>query len=126
VCVTHYQVLNQCVEFNKILYRGHSTEGNFDAIIFNPVASTIPNWQTFRLLRLMQNLHQLTCDHKILVTNEQLSVKLHLEKKKIRTWRAVECYKKHSFFMETTHERLQLLLDKVRYSETSWTYRLCL
>jgi hypothetical protein len=44
----------------------HAIEGDLDAIIFNSVASTIPVWWTFTLLRWIQNLHQLTRDHEIL------------------------------------------------------------
>jgi hypothetical protein len=46
--------------------RGHAIEDDLDAILFNPAASTIPKWRTFKLLRWMQNLYQLTWDHEIL------------------------------------------------------------
>jgi hypothetical protein len=39
---------------------------------FNIVASTIPKWRTFKLLRWMQNLNQSTCDHEILYTDTPL------------------------------------------------------
>jgi hypothetical protein len=37
--------------------QGHAIKGDLDTIIFNLVASAIPNWRTFRLLRWIQNLH---------------------------------------------------------------------
>jgi hypothetical protein len=39
------------------------------AMLLNPIASTIPKWRTFRLLRWMQNFHQSTLDHDILYTD---------------------------------------------------------
>jgi hypothetical protein len=44
-------------------------EDDLDAVLFNPVPSTIPKWQTFKLLRWMQNLHQSTSEHEILYTD---------------------------------------------------------
>jgi hypothetical protein len=35
-----------------------AVEGDLDAILRNPVTSTISKWQTFKLLRWMQNLNQ--------------------------------------------------------------------
>jgi len=42
---------------------------------FYPVASTIPKWRTFKLLRWMQNLHQSTWDHEILYADRSSKVK---------------------------------------------------
>jgi hypothetical protein len=50
--------------FHKIQNGDHATEDDLNAIIFNFVASTVPKWQTFILLRWMQNLHQSTWDHE--------------------------------------------------------------
>jgi hypothetical protein len=36
---------NKRVDFYEIRWRGNVMEGDFDAIIFHPVASTIPQWQ---------------------------------------------------------------------------------
>jgi hypothetical protein len=47
---------------------GHATEGDLDAILFNPVAS-IPKWRKSKLMRWIQNLHQSTWDHKGLFGN---------------------------------------------------------
>jgi hypothetical protein len=41
---------NQLVDFYEIQQGSHAVEGGVDAIIFNPVASTIPKWRTFKLL----------------------------------------------------------------------------
>jgi hypothetical protein len=51
------------VDFHEIQQGGHATEGDLDAIIFNPVASTIPKWWMFQLLIWMKKLHQSTWDH---------------------------------------------------------------
>jgi hypothetical protein len=63
--------------------RSHAIEVDLDAILSNPVASTSPKWRTFKLLRLMQDLHQSTCDHEIvcwqIFKDEQLSVRPFFE-----------------------------------------------
>jgi hypothetical protein len=41
--------LNQLVDFYEIQKEDHAIEGVIDAIIFNPVASTIPKWWTFKI-----------------------------------------------------------------------------
>jgi hypothetical protein len=33
----------------------YAIEDDLDVILFNPIASTIPKWQMFKLLRWMQN-----------------------------------------------------------------------
>jgi hypothetical protein len=38
--------LNQLVDFYDIQYGGHATDVDLVAILFNPVTSTIPKWQT--------------------------------------------------------------------------------
>jgi hypothetical protein len=42
--------------FHEIQQRGHAMEDDLDTIIFNPIASTILKWQTFKLLRQMHKL----------------------------------------------------------------------
>jgi hypothetical protein len=73
--VNHKQILNQLVDFYEIRHGGHAVEGDIDAVLLNPVTSTIPERRTFRLLRFMQNLQQPiqrkikfgnNCDHTIL------------------------------------------------------------
>jgi hypothetical protein len=44
--------------FYEIQQEGHATEGDLNATTFNPAASTIKKWWTFKLLIWMQNLHQ--------------------------------------------------------------------
>jgi hypothetical protein len=39
------------VDLDEILYGGDYIEDDLDFILFNPVASTISKWQTFKLLR---------------------------------------------------------------------------
>jgi hypothetical protein len=58
-----------CDYFYEIQQRGHVIEGDLGAIL-TFVASTISKWQTFRLMRWMQNLHQSTWDHIILYTDK--------------------------------------------------------
>jgi hypothetical protein len=79
--------LNQLIDFYEIQYGGHAIEGDLDAVLFNPVPSTIPKWQTFELLRWMQSLHQSTWEHEILYTDrsskdEQLLTRPFLSKTK--------------------------------------------
>jgi hypothetical protein len=77
--------LNQLVDFYE--NHGHAIEGDLEAVLFNPVSSTIPKWRTFKLLRWMQNLHRSTWEHEILYTDrsskkEQLLMRPFLPKKK--------------------------------------------
>jgi hypothetical protein len=51
------------VQFHEIQHGGHATEGEVDAVIFNLVASTVPKWKTFKLLRWTQNLYQSAREH---------------------------------------------------------------
>jgi hypothetical protein len=45
--------------YDEILYGGDDIEDGLDAMLFNPVASTISKWQTFKLLRWVQLLNRL-------------------------------------------------------------------
>jgi hypothetical protein len=65
VCPPPQITLNQVVDLYEIQLGGHAIEGDLDAVLFNPVPSTITKWRTFELLRWMQNLHQSTWDHEI-------------------------------------------------------------
>jgi hypothetical protein len=38
-------------------------EGDLNAAIFNPIASTISKWKMFKFLKWMQTLHQSAWDH---------------------------------------------------------------
>jgi hypothetical protein len=48
----------QLVDFHEILQGGRAIEGDFDAILFNHIASTILKCRRFKLLIWLQNLHQ--------------------------------------------------------------------
>jgi hypothetical protein len=47
------------VDLDGILYGSDGIEYYLDYILFNPVASTIPKWLTFKLLRWVQLLNRL-------------------------------------------------------------------
>jgi hypothetical protein len=47
------------VDLDEILYRGDDIEDDLDYILFNPTASTISKWRTFKVLRWAQLLNQL-------------------------------------------------------------------
>jgi hypothetical protein len=47
------------VDLDEILYGGDDIEDDFDSILFNPVASTMPKWRTFKLLTWVQLLNRL-------------------------------------------------------------------
>jgi hypothetical protein len=38
---------------------GDNIEGDLDSILLNPIASTIPKWRTFKLLRLGETFQQI-------------------------------------------------------------------
>jgi hypothetical protein len=52
------QLLNQLVDLDEILYGCDDVEGDLDAILFNPLASTIPKWWALKLLRWMHVLNK--------------------------------------------------------------------
>jgi hypothetical protein len=47
------------VDLDEILYGDDHIEGDLGSILLNPVASTIPKWLTFKLLRWVQHLTSL-------------------------------------------------------------------
>jgi hypothetical protein len=53
------QLLNRLVDLYEILYGDDDIEDDLDSILFNPVASTISKWLTFKLLRRLHPLNQL-------------------------------------------------------------------
>jgi hypothetical protein len=61
---------NWQIFFIKFIKRNQAIECY--VILFNPVSSTIQNWQTFRLLRWLQNLHQSAWNHDILDADRYL------------------------------------------------------
>jgi hypothetical protein len=46
--------LNQLVDLCEILYRDDDIEDVLNSSLFNAIASTIPKWRTFKLLRCVQ------------------------------------------------------------------------
>jgi hypothetical protein len=54
------------VDVDEILYGGDVTEDNLYSILHNPIASTIPKWQKFKLLRWVQIFNRLVDLDKIL------------------------------------------------------------
>jgi hypothetical protein len=47
------------VDLGEILYEDNDIEDDTDSIVINSVASTIPKWRTFELLRWAQLLNRL-------------------------------------------------------------------
>jgi hypothetical protein len=57
----------------EIHYGGHATEGDLDAVLFKPVALTIPKLRgRSDPLSWMQHLHHSTWDHEILYSDSSL------------------------------------------------------
>jgi hypothetical protein len=59
-------ILNQS-RVCKIQQEGYAIKNDLDAIIFNPIASTIPKWRALKPLKWMQNLLQSTSSHEVCV-----------------------------------------------------------
>jgi hypothetical protein len=59
-------------DLDEIWYRGGDIEDDFDAIPFNAVASTIPKWRTFKLLRWVQLLNRLEDLDEILYGGDRI------------------------------------------------------
>jgi hypothetical protein len=55
------QILNRLVDLDEILY-----EDDLDSMLFNPVASAISKWRTFKILRRVQFLNELVDVDEIL------------------------------------------------------------
>jgi hypothetical protein len=47
------------VDLDEILLGGDDIKGDLDSVLFNVVASTIPKWPAFNLLRWVQLLNRL-------------------------------------------------------------------
>jgi hypothetical protein len=62
--------MNRLMELDEILYGSDGIEYYLDYILFNPVASTIPNWRTYKLLRRMLLLNQLVDLDEILYEDD--------------------------------------------------------
>jgi hypothetical protein len=64
--------LNRLVDLDEILYGGDGIEYYLDYRLFNPVASTIPKWRTFKLLRCVQLLNRLVDLDEILYGGDDI------------------------------------------------------
>jgi hypothetical protein len=60
------QLLNRLVDLDEILYGDDDIDDDLDSMHFNPVASTISKWRTFKLLRRVYLLNRLVDLDKIL------------------------------------------------------------
>jgi hypothetical protein len=60
------------VDLNEILYGGDDIEDDLDSILFIAVASTIPKWRTFKLLRWEQLLNRLVDLDEILYGGDDI------------------------------------------------------
>jgi hypothetical protein len=60
------------VGLDEILYGGDGIEYYLDSMLFNPIASTIPKWQTFKLLRWVLLLNQLVDLNEILYGGDDI------------------------------------------------------
>jgi hypothetical protein len=58
--------LNRLVDLDEILYGGDGIEDDFDYILFNPVASTIPKCRPLKLLKWAQLLNRMVDFDEIL------------------------------------------------------------
>jgi hypothetical protein len=57
------------MDLDEILYE-HDIEDNLDSVLFNTVASTIPKWQTFKLLKCVKFLNVLVDLDEILYAGD--------------------------------------------------------
>jgi hypothetical protein len=69
------------------LYGGDGIEYYLDYILFNPVASTIPKWQTFKLLRWALLLNRLVDLDEIFYENDLDSILFNPIASTIPKWR---------------------------------------
>jgi hypothetical protein len=60
------------VDLDEMLYGRDDIENYLDSIIFNPVASIIPNWRTFELLRWVNFLNRLVDLDEILYGGDSI------------------------------------------------------
>jgi hypothetical protein len=60
------------VDLDGILYGGDDIEDEFDSILFNPVASIISKWRTFKLLMWAQVLNRLVDLDVILYEDDEI------------------------------------------------------
>jgi hypothetical protein len=66
------------VGLDEILYGGDDIEDDLDYILFNPVASAIPEWRTFKLLRCVLLLNRFMGIDEILYEDDEIEDDLPL------------------------------------------------
>jgi hypothetical protein len=93
---------------------------------FNPVASTIPKWRTFKILRWMQNLHKSIWDHQVLYPkrsskHEELSITQFLRKPKNTNMKGGWKLKFVELFFHGDN-LWTVARRQVWYRKRSWTY----
>jgi len=60
------------VDLDGTLYRGDDIEDDLGSILFSAVSSTIPEWPTFKLMRLVQLLNRLVHLDEILYAGDDI------------------------------------------------------
>jgi hypothetical protein len=92
VCPTPI-TLNELVHFQEIQHAGHVIECDLNAILFNPVLSTIPKYRTLKLASHIKNLNHSTCDDEILYADRASEdEKLLLETFFLKTTKILMCW----------------------------------
>jgi hypothetical protein len=64
------------VDLDEIFCGGDDVEGDLESILFNAVASTIPKWRKFKLMRWVQLLNRLVDFYKILYGGDGIEYRL--------------------------------------------------
>jgi hypothetical protein len=72
--------LNRLVDLVDILCRDDDIEDDLDFMLFNPVASTISKWRTFKILRIVHLLNRLVDLDEILYCGNGIKGDLHYSK----------------------------------------------
>jgi hypothetical protein len=70
--------LNRLVDLDEILHVGDGIEYYLDYILFNPVASAIPEWRTFKFLRCVLLLNRFMGMDEILYEDDEIEDDLPL------------------------------------------------
>jgi hypothetical protein len=52
--------LNRLIDFHDIWYEGNAIQGDIDAIIFNPISSTILKWLRFKVVSCRHDVQPYT------------------------------------------------------------------
>jgi hypothetical protein len=81
------------VDLDEMLYGDDDIEDDLDSILFNPMASTVSKWRTFKVLRRAQLLNRLVDLDEILYGGDDVedgidSILHNLVASTIQKWRA--------------------------------------